>query len=58
MIYTPYSEQSIYKTKLSQKLEETHYIFVLDGSSSMRGQPWKDLLKEMKTIMQDLAKDS
>jgi 5-enolpyruvylshikimate-3-phosphate synthase len=58
MIYTPYSEQSVYKTVLSLKPDEKHFIFALDGSSSMRGRPWKDLMKELKIILQDLAKDS
>lgn len=49
MTHIPYSDGTI--TFMESKQEDSEYIFAIDGSGSMSGQPWADQLKSLKSIL-------
>lgn len=44
-------------TKALAKVEvKTQYVFALDGSGSMQGERWKQLIMSVKNILRHLSK--
>ena len=38
-----------------QEVEETQFIFAIDGSGSMAGQKWSEQLESLRNILVDLS---
>jgi hypothetical protein len=55
MSHISYSEGTI---KFMESREGyTEYIFAIDGSGSMEGQPWNDQLTSLKSILSSISTD-
>jgi len=51
MIYVPYNQTMIQK----QKLKPTSYIYMIDTSSSMKGDKWKELKASLKVTLEKIG---
>lgn len=53
MQYVDYSDEGIREL---HKAEETHYIIAIDGSGSMQGNRWNELIGSLRNIFGVLSK--